>query len=278
MVELNNLQRQILFDENDVGLPKALVAAEKLRKVNSEVKVESVVDDVNHENIENIIRNMDVVLDGTDNMLVRFLINDACVKHSIPWVYGGAIETQGMTMNIIPGETPCFRCVIQNLPEAGSLPTCDTVGVLNSIPAIIASIESTEALKILLNKDNINRNLLVYNVWNHDFYSIKIRRRKDCECCVKHDFEFLNAEKKEKIVSLCGTDGVQITPVNNNRLSFEELEGRLRKLGEVEVGEVVLKFKTQGYEFNIFRSGRTIIYDTRNKKLARSLYARYVGV
>ena len=173
VIELNNLQRQNLFDESDVGFPKTSIAVKRLERINSNIKIESVVEDVNHENIEDIIKNMDLIVDGTDNMLVRFLINDACIKHDIPWIYGGAIETYGITMNIIPNETPCFRCLIQDIPEAGSLPTCDTVGVLNSIPNIIGSIQSTEALKILLGKE-INTNILTYDVWSHNFNSIKL--------------------------------------------------------------------------------------------------------
>ena len=277
LVELNNLQRQNLFDEEDIGFPKASKAAKKLRKINSGIKIDCIVDDVNHENIENIIKDMDVVLDGTDNMLIRFLINDACVKQGIPWVYGGAIEVQGMTMSIIPGQTPCFRCVVQDLPEAGSLPTCDTVGVLNTIPAIIASMESTEALKILLGKD-INRDFLIYDVWQHDFNVIEIEKRKSCECCVKHNFEFLNAKKKETIISLCGSNAIQITPINRGKISFEELGEKLRKLGDVSNDEIVLKFRIPGYEFNIFRNARAIIYGTNDQKIAKSLYARYIGV
>jgi len=276
IVELNNLQRQNLFDEDDIGLPKASTAAEKLEKINSDIKIDYVVDDVNHRNIERIIKNMDMVLDGTDNMLIRFLINDACVKHGIPWVYGGAIETYGMTMNIIPDKTPCFRCVVHDLPEAGLLPTCDTVGVLNSIPCIIASIQNTEAIKILLDK-NINKNLLTYDVWNHDFHSIEVKRKKDCVCCVKHNFEFLNAEKKETMISLCGRGAIQITPANSMKISFEELVEKLQKVGDVENREIILRFKISDYELNIFRNGRTIIMGTNDMKTAKSLYAKYVG-
>ncbi|MFX1297232.1 MAG: ThiF family adenylyltransferase [Promethearchaeota archaeon] len=277
IVELNNLQRQNLFDEDDIGSSKAWVIAEKLRKINSEINIESIVEDVNYRNIENIIKNMNVVLDGTDNMLVRFLINDACVKHDIPWIYGGAIKTSGMTMNIIPHKTPCFRCVIQDLPGAGSLPTCDTVGVLNSIPGIIGSIQSTEALKILLGKD-INKGLLTYDVWSHNFNNIRIKKRDDCECCDKHNFEFLNAKKKETMISLCGRGAIQITPVNDVEISFEDLGKKLQKLGAVDYHKLVLRFKIPGYELNIFKNGRTIIIGTNDKKIAKSLYAKYIGV
>jgi adenylyltransferase/sulfurtransferase len=276
IVELSNLQRQNLFDESDIGSSKAGAIAERLRKINSEVKVESIADDVNNENIEKIIKNMDVVLDGTDNMLVRFLINDACVKHDTPWIYGGAIETYGITMNIIPNKTPCFRCVIQNLPETGSLPTCDTVGVLNSIPEIIGSIQSTEALKIILGK-NINKNLLTYDVWIHSFNNISIKKRDDCECCGKHNFEFLNAKKKETMISLCGKGAIQITPANEVKISFEDLGKKLQKLGEINYHKLILRFKIPGYELNIFKNGRTIIIGTNDKKIAKSLYAKYIG-
>lgn len=277
IVELNNLQRQNLFDEDDVGASKAGVIVKKLRKINSEIKIEPIADDVYYKNVENIIKNMDVILDGTDNMLVRFLINDACVKNDIPWIYGGAIETYGITMNIIPHKTPCFRCLIQDIPEAGSLPTCETVGVLNSIPSIIGSIQSTEALKILLRKD-INKGLLTYDVWSHNFNNIKIKKRNDCKCCGHHNFEFLNAKKRETMISLCGKGAIQITPVNYVKISFDDLGKKLQKIGEVNYHKLVLRFNIPGYELNIFRNGRAIIIGTNDKKIAKSLYTKYVGL
>ena len=277
ILELNNLHRQALFDEDDIGLPKASTAVKKLKKINSEIKIESVDDDVNHENIESIIKNMDVVLDGTDNMLIRFLISDACTKHNIPWVYGGAIQTYGMSMTIIPGKTPCLRCVINDIPEAGLLPTCATVGVLNTIPGIIGCIESTEALKILLNKD-VNKGLLSYDVWNHDFNIIKVKKKKDCECCGKHNFEFLNAKKRETMISLCGSGAIQVIPVKTTKISFEELAKKLEKLGDVYVHDVVLRFKIPGYELNIFKNGRAIVLGTNDKNIAKSLYSKYIGI
>jgi len=277
IIELNNLQRQNLFNEYDVGLPKASVAAENLKKVNSGIKIEYIIDDVNHKNIVKFIKDVDVVIDGTDNMLIRFLINDTCVKHNIPWVYGGAIETYGMTMNIIPNKTPCFRCIISDLPDTGLLPTCDTVGVLNAIPNIIASIQSTETIKIILKK-NVNNCLLIYDVWSHDFQKIKIRKKNDCQCCTKHDYEFLNAIKSENMVSLCGKGAIQITPAKMMEISFEKLARKLRKVGNVQNRKVILRFKIPNYELNIFRNGRTIIIGTNDKKTAKSLYSKYVGL
>ena len=276
IVELNNLQRQNLFDENDVGFPKASVAAKKLKRINSEIKIEYAIDDVTPDNIESIIKNMNLVLDGTDNMLIRFLINDACVKHNIPWIYGGAIETYGITMNIVPNKTPCFKCLIQDLPEAGSLPTCDTVGVLNTIPGIIGSIQSTEALKILLGKE-VNKDILTYDVWEHNFNSIKIKKRKDCECCGKHNFEFLNKKNKERVITLCGSGVIQITPAKKMNTSVEKLGEKLQKLGDVSIKENFIRFGLPDYHFYIFRDGRALIYGTTDEKIAKSLYAKYVG-
>jgi adenylyltransferase/sulfurtransferase len=277
IIELNNLQRQNLFNEDDIGSSKAWVAAKKLRKINSEVRIVSIADDVNYENIERIIQDMDLVLDGTDNMLVRFLINDVCVKHNIPWIYGGAIETYGITMNIIPHKTPCFRCLIRDLPDTGSLATCDTVGVLNTIPAIIGSIQSSEALKILLGKE-INNGLLTYDVWFHVFNNIEIKKRDNCKCCDAHNFEFLNAMKKETMISICGKGAIQVTPVNEVEISFEDLGKKLQKLGEVDYHKLVLRFKISNYELNIFKNGRTIIIGTNDMKIAKSLYAKYIGL
>ena len=276
IIELNNLQRQIIFNENDIGLPKASTLANKLELINSEIEIDAIVDDVNHENIEKIINNTDIVLDGTDNMLIRFLINDVCIKHSIPWIYGGAIETNGMTMNIIPQKTPCLRCLINDLPKTGSLPTCDTVGVLNTIPSIIANIQSTETIKILLKK-NISKELITYDVWSHEFNKYKIKRRKNCECCGKHNFNFLNSSEKEEIISLCDS-GFQITPVKDMSISFEELAEKLRNIGTVDIHPTVLRLKISDYEINVFQNGRAIITGTNDKKIAKSLYTKYIGL
>lgn len=276
IVELNNLQRQSLFNEEDVGSSKAVSAVEKLQRINSEILIDSVVVDVNFSNAEEIIQDCDLVIDATDNMETRFLINDTCVKNDTPWIYGGAIGTYGMTMNIIPNGGPCLRCIIPALPEAGTMPTCDTEGVLNTIPTIIAAIECTEAVKILLGLD-ANKSLLVYDIWSHNFQCLEVQRDENCECCGKHNFEFLETEKKEIISSLCGTNTTQIIQFEKYRFSFGGLAEKLRRIGEVEVKEGLIKFKTGEYTLNIFRDGRTLIQGTEDEKIARSLFAKFVG-
>lgn len=224
-VELSNLQRQMLFDENDVGEPKALAAAKKLKSINSEIEVEALVADLNHTNIQEILNDADVVIDATDNIQTRMLVNDVCVQKGIPWIYTGAIGTSGMIMNLIP-DGPCLRCLYPNIPQAGSLPTCDTLGVLNTVTSIMGSMESTEALKILLGvysksseKDNddegkvdIEGKLIVYDAWDNSIDNIVVKKVEECVCCGEKNFKFLEAEDKEIITSLCGRNAVQITP------------------------------------------------------------------
>lgn len=280
-VELNNLQRQILFDEDDIGVPKAVAAAEKLKRVNSDVEIKAMVKDLNHMNAEKIVSGVDLVLDGTDNMQTRFLINDVCVKGKIPWIYTAAVGTYGMTMTIVPGRTPCFRCLLPDVPEPGSLPTCDTAGVLNTIPAIIASIESTEAIKILLKEKmttNAESDLIFYDVWSSTFEKVTEMRDKRCRCCVEHKFDFLNAAKEEIITSLCGRNAIQITPVKSAAISFKSLAERLKRLGEVRFNNFILVFKERDKEISLFKDGRAIIKGTDDEKVARSLYSRYVGI
>ncbi len=180
-VELDNLQRQMLFDEEDVtkGVPKAMAAADKLRRINSAIKIEAEAKDVNRRNIEELLKDVDIVLDGTDNFETRFLINDACFKHSLPWVYGAAISSYGMTMNIIPGVTACFRSIVSSLPAPGSIDTCDTVGVLNAITSIVASLQSNETIKILLGDKNLNRELLIIDLIDNSLEKITVKERDD---------------------------------------------------------------------------------------------------
>ena len=132
LVELSNLQRQVLFDENDAlrELPKAIAAADRLRKINSQVLIEPIVADVNAGNIESMAGDVDLILDGTDNVATRYLINDLAVKQRIPWVYGGCVSVTGRVWGISPGRTACLRCLFPKPPRADELPTCDTAGVL----------------------------------------------------------------------------------------------------------------------------------------------------
>ena len=278
-VELDNLQRQMLFDEEDVekGMPKAVAAVDKLHKINSSVKIEAEVKDVNQKNIEELIKDVDIVLDATDNFEIRLLINDACFKHNIPWIYGAAISSYGMTMNIIPKMTACFRCIISSLPAPGSVDTCDTVGVLNAITSLIASLESNEAIKILLGDRDLNRELLVIDLRDNSFDKIPVKKRGDCPLCRDGKFEYLDKKGPSKAIKLCGREMIQITPQREMEVPLEHLKEKLERIGDASYLGFLLKFRVDKYELIIFPDGRAFVKGVSDTETARSLYAKYIG-
>ena len=276
--EIANLQRQVLFDEDDVaaGLPKAQAAASKLRRVNSSVRVEGVVADVTPGNVEDLMAGVSLVLDATDNFETRYVINDAAVKHGTPWIYGGVIGVTGMTMNVIPGKGPCLRCVFPTAPAAGSFPTCETAGVLNTVPAVIASIQATETLKII--RGDEPSPLMVYiDMWKQTFRGMAVTRDEDCPACGLRRFDFLSAKHTAWTTTLCGRNAVQITPAGHAAIELEKLAGDLSTMGEVSCNGSVLRFVVHDYQILLFPDGRAMISGTDDEKLARSLYARYIG-
>lgn len=282
-IELNNLQRQILFDEDDVArhIPKAVAAVERLRKVNSEITLEARVEDINVESIEEVVRQSDLVLDATDNFETRYLLNDACIKHQRPWIYSGVIASYGVTMNILPGETPCLRCVFPELPPPGTTPTCDTAGVLNGIVGVISGIASTEALKILLHSEATRRDLLWMDLWENTSERITLPRQPDCPACGEHHYAFLDAEVGSITTSLCGRNAVQVRSTfgkSGGRLDFAALAERLQSVGEVQYNEFLLRYAVDGYELTLFPDARAIIKGTDDEQVARSIYARFIGM
>jgi adenylyltransferase/sulfurtransferase len=282
-IEKHNLQRQILFDELDIAenLPKAEAAVRKLRAINSEIELEAIVADIDHTNILDLVSDVDLILDGTDNFEVRYLINDAAVKLAKPWVYGGCIGSHGQTMTILPGETPCLRCVIESSPPPGMAPTCETAGVLGPAINVIASYQATEALKILCGqRDAINRDLVFVDVWENVHKSFKIAKLKDtvdCPCCKRRQFDWLEGKMGSHTTSLCGRNAVQVTHKSATRLNFEELARQLGSMGEVSFNRFLFKFGVDGYEFTVFPDGRAIIKGTSDVDKARTLYAKYIG-
>ena len=282
-IETNNLQRQVLFDEHDVAenLPKAEAAARKLCAINSSVHVEPVVTDIDRTNILDLVRDADLILDGTDNFEIRYLINDAAEKLNKPWVYGGCIGSHGQTMTILPGETPCLRCVFEAAPAPGEAGTCETAGVLSPIVNIVASYQAAEAFKILTGRrDQISRDLIYVDVWDNIQRRIKIAPllgSVDCPCCQRRRFEWLEGEQGSHTTSLCGRNAVQVAHRTAASLNFEELARHLETLGEVSYNRFLLKFDAEGYQFTVFPDGRAIIKGTSDVDKARTLYAKYIG-
>ena len=282
-IETNNLQRQVLFDEHDVAenLPKAEAAARKLNAINSSVYVEPVVVDIDRTNILQLVEDADLILDGTDNFEIRYLINDVAVKLGKPWIYGGCIGSHGQTMTILPGETPCLRCVFEAAPAPGEAGTCETAGVLSPIVNIIASYQAAEAFKILTGqRAQINRDLIYVDVWENTHRRIKIAPllgKVDCPCCGRRHFEWLEGEQGSQTTSLCGRNAVQVAHRSATRLNFEDLARHLEQLGEVNYNRFLLRFDAEGYQFTVFPDGRAIIKGTSDVDKARTLYAKYIG-
>jgi molybdopterin-synthase adenylyltransferase len=282
-VEESNLQRQIMFEEQDAEerLPKAIACERRVRRINGDVRVEPIVANVSHANIEELITDVDVVLDGTDNFETRYLINDACVKSAKPWIYGAVVGSYGLTMTIIPHRTPCLRCVIEKLPPPGSSPTCDTVGVILPIILTIASIQATEAIKLLTGQpDQLHRSIIQIDLWRHTFHRIKLGRlleASDCPACKHGRFEFLDARIRQLASGLCGRNAVYISQSNRVRIDLAALAERLRPIGSVKLTEHLLIVQIGVHEINVFVDGHCIVKGTTDVDQARNLYARYIG-
>ena len=279
-VEPSNLQRQTMFTEADAEqrLPKVIAAANHLQQINSEVEIEPHIIDVNHSNIEQLIDGCDVVIDGTDNFAIRYLINDACVKHETNWIYGAAVGSYGVTMTIRPHKTACLRCVFEEAPPAASAPTCDTAGVIMPIINIVSAVQVAEALKLLTGQlEDLHGSLMQFDVWRNEWRRIGTgSRRADCPTCALAFYETLSSESEGAAV-LCGRDAIQISPAKPTHINFSSLAERLRRAGEVKFNEYLLRFKTGNFELTVFQDARSIIRGTDEIAVARSLYAKYIG-
>lgn len=285
-VETSNLQRQILFDERDVAArsPKAIAAAEKLRFVNSQIEIQAEVADIDCDNILELAADVDLILDGTDNFEVRFLINDAALELGTPWIYAGCIGSHGQSMPVFPGQSACLRCLLGHPPEAGSTETCDTAGVLGPAISVIASLEAVNALKILSGQPQlVKRVLTVVDVWDGTFREMNVGSLRDqshCPAC--HDGErlWLHGEAGAQTVILCGRNSVQVAPRQKQAISLEELAARLQHSGTVEVNRYLLRFQLAEpqLDLTVFKDGRAIIQGTEDITLARGIYSRYIGL
>jgi adenylyltransferase/sulfurtransferase len=280
-IELDNLQRQALFDEDDIaaGLPKAVAAASKLRRANTSVTVEPVVADVTATNILQLLEGCHVVLDGSDNVETRLLLNDACLKLRVPWVYGAAIGMTGATMPIVPGQGPCFRCIVPSQPAPGALPTCETAGVLGTVPQIVASFQVTEAIKLLTgHAAELVTQMRYVDAWAGTVEALEIRKGNEpCLACDLSRFEFLERAKGGGSAKMCGRTAVQVDPGKVAAPDFQTLSARLAPLGEVRFNAYMLRFHIGDKEIVLFPDGRAIIKGTADEGAARALYARYLG-
>jgi molybdopterin/thiamine biosynthesis adenylyltransferase len=288
-VELSNLQRQILFDEQDVAdhYPKAAAAHRRLRRVNSQITIESIVADVDHSNIRELARDASLILDGADNFEVRYLINDVSLETGIPWIFTGCTGSVGQVMPVFPGRSACLRCLMPLPPPPGAAETCDTAGVLGPAIGVLASFQAAIALKILSgHADAVDPKLSVFDVWSGSFRQMDVsslRESKNCPACDHGERLWLEGTQRSASTILCGRNAVQITPAEKLRITLPDLAQRLESSGRVSLNPFLVRVTitdasvNQSFELTIFPDGRTIIRGTEDPVVARSLYSRYIG-
>jgi adenylyltransferase/sulfurtransferase len=283
IVELTNLQRQTLFEESDAadGIPKAIAAANRLRRINTTITIDPHAIDIHSGNIEQLLAGSDIILDGTDNAETRYLLNDAAVKHTIPWVYGACVGTTGRVMGIVPGRSPCLRCLFPDPPGAGELATCDTAGVLAPAANVVASLQVVEAMKILLADPSAATEMITLDLWPMRMKSIATidARRPDCPTCGQRDFAFLNTRPGAGAAVLCGRNTVQLTPAPNGTFQLERLKPRLESAGNVQATPYFLRcqIRQSNLTLTLFPDGRALVHGTADPAVARSIYAKIVG-
>ncbi|HST53103.1 MAG TPA: ThiF family adenylyltransferase [Pyrinomonadaceae bacterium] len=280
-VEDSNLQRQMMFTERDARerVPKAVAAARRVAEINSDVECVGEVADVSASNVERLVEGCDVVLDGTDNFATRFLLNDACVKNGVAWIYGAAVGSYGVTMTVRPHVSPCLRCVFPEVPQAASAPTCDTAGVVMPIISVVASVQVAEALKLLAGRvESLHGSLMQFDVWRNEWRRVALKdRAPGCQACVLGRFESLEAEAGDVTTVLCGRNAVQVKPSRATSVDLDSLAARLKSAGEVKANEYLVRLCAGEYELTVFRDARAIVRGTDDAVVARTLYARYVG-
>jgi molybdopterin/thiamine biosynthesis adenylyltransferase len=280
-VEESNLQRQILFDEEDVRavLPKAVAAEKKLRPVNSLVTVEGVVEDVHASSIERLLKGFDLIVDATDNFDARFLVNDYAVKSSVPWIYGACVGSYGLTFPVLPRETACLRCVFESAPPAGASPSCDTAGVIGPIVSLIAGMQVAEALKILAGRRaQVSRRITTIDLWENRHEAVDLPPPlPDCPCCGRREFPYLDGSLGADATTLCGRNSVQLRRREGTRIDLDDLARKLEPISQLERNRFLLRAVIDDYQMTVFADGRAIIQGTYDLAVAKSLYARYVG-
>jgi molybdopterin-synthase adenylyltransferase len=281
IIEASNLQRQSLYDEQDAinGMPKAAAAKEKLSRANSSVQIDAIITDLTWRNAESLLSDVDLILDGTDNFQVRYLINDVAVKHNIPWSYGGVVSSYGTTAFIRPSVTPCLVCLFGE-DQGGGHDTCDTVGVIAPAVSVIASLQVAESLKYLTgHEEKLSGSLTYVDVWNNEFRQVKFPKQdENCLCCKKMEFHALSAQKDALAVSMCGRHTIQVRPEKPLDISLKQIGARLEKIGHVLQNEFLLRAAFGEVQITLFADGRALVHGTDDIAHARSLYARYIGM
>jgi adenylyltransferase/sulfurtransferase len=282
-VDESNLQRQSLYTESDCeeGLPKATAAVRHLGRINSSVDLVERVTDVRSANIGELVPGQSLILDGTDNFETRYLLNDASLRWKIPWTYGACVGAYGMCMTIVPGVTPCLRCVLQHVPPPGSSPTCDTSGIIGPVVHLVAGFEAAEALKLLTGRiERINRRLITADLWENRISAVDLSRGgpdPDCAACGRGDYQFLRGEHEGRAYALCGRNAVQVWTGESRPVDFHAIAQRLAATAAVTYNNYLMRASFGQFEIALFRDGRGIIRGTHDVEEARRIYSKFVG-
>jgi adenylyltransferase/sulfurtransferase len=274
IVDETNLQRQTLFDEADVGRPKAEAAAARLREINSSIKISAHPSDFDATLGKKLVPGSSALVDGTDNLATRFLMNDLSVEHGVPWTYAAAVATYGM---VFPSDHqgPCFECIFPTEPPRGALATCDTVGVLNTLTTVVGAFAANLTLWRLLGK-NPDPALYSFDLRGAALDTVPVAKRTGCPACDKHELNHLTG-RSDEIVELCGRNVLQVRSKKGSQVDLEALESRLAKSVDVRRVDTVLRFSAEGHDVVVFQDGRALVHGTEDPGRAKAIYARYIG-
>lgn len=281
-VDWSNLQRQQLYAESDVenNLPKAVAAKKRLAEINREVRVKALVQDVTAEELEELVTNVDVMIDATDNFETRFIVNDIAQKHSIPWIYGACVGSYGLSYTILPSKTPCLSCLLQSIPLGGA--TCDTAGIISPAVSLVVSHQVTEALKLLVEDyESLRDGLVSFDVWKNEYSCMNVQklRKHNCPSCGENAiYPYLNKENTSKTAVLCGRNTVQIRPPHKEEMDFERYKELLKdRVNDLNVNPYLLSFSVEEKRLVAFKDGRVLVHGTKDISEAKTIYHRYFG-
>lgn len=286
VVEESNLPRQVLFEERHARerVEKAVAARETLERVGGPTRVDARSEHVDADNVEHLVEGVDLVLDGTDNLETRYLLNDVCVDRGIPWIYGGVVGGNGLVLAVRPGLGPCLACVFPEAPPPGVLPTCETAGVIQPAVALVAALQSGLALRLLATApgadDGFVPRLLEVDAWDGRVRDLALARDPRCRVCrtdAPREHAHLHAPVVQRAVSLCGRNTVQVRG-GRARPDLTRLAQGLRGVAaDVRLQGNVLRFDVDEHRFTVFADGRALIQGSNDSDRALALYDRYVG-
>ncbi|WP_227396366.1 MoeB/ThiF family adenylyltransferase [Jeotgalibacillus aurantiacus] len=278
-VEVSNLQRQQLYNEEDARkkLPKAIAAKYRLEQVNSLIDIDAIVADLTYQDLLKLAKNSDLMMDATDNYETRLVMNDVSQKLSIPWIYGACVGSYGMSYTIVPGVTPCFQCVWETMPQNGQ--TCDTAGIISPAVTMVTSHQVADALKILSgNMDALSGKIVTFDVWENQYQSIGVSRLKKVECtsCGSNPtYPYLTPEHTMKTAVLCGRDTVQIRPAEKKAVDLGDLHTIFSTQGlPVQYNSFLISVNLDPYRMVVFKDGRVLVHGTNDISEAKKTYHR----